>query len=205
MPAILQVTPPSPRGSRPIPTWSRSLVVTCTNDLPTTSAVTRRPRRFRPVPHGPASGGGKSEGNPGCHLTRVPPTSSPRSSVSVRVLRSGDRPELHPRLHGPATAAVDGRTGCRSWESASRAILLQQSALTSGGSRVEKPRATITRRRRCATGGPADLGREPARDGQRTVERPGAAAGHRALEPARHPQHHPERGPQPDHHLPHAG
>src|SRR5918995_4947642 len=108
MPAILQVTPPSPRGSRPIPTWSRSLVVTCTNDLPTTSAVTRRPRRFRPVPHGPASGGGKSEGNPGCHLTRVPPTYSPRSSATPRVLQWGDRPKRTQDSTGQPGRAADG-------------------------------------------------------------------------------------------------
>ena len=42
-------------------------------------------------------------------------------------------------------------------------------------------------------------------DSQRTAECAGAAARHRALEPARHPQHDPERGPQPDHHLPDAG
>ena len=39
-------------------------------------------RLFQPVPHGLALGGGKLEGNPGCHLTRVPLTSSPRSLAS---------------------------------------------------------------------------------------------------------------------------
>jgi hypothetical protein len=58
-----------PRGSRPIPTWSRSSHVTCTNGLPTASAVPLRPCPFRPVPRDPALGGGKAEGNPGCHLT----------------------------------------------------------------------------------------------------------------------------------------
>jgi Phage integrase, N-terminal SAM-like domain len=66
----LQVAPLAPRGSRPIPTWSRSSLVTCTNDLPTASAVTRRPCPYRPDPRDATSGGGKSEGNPGCHLTR---------------------------------------------------------------------------------------------------------------------------------------
>jgi hypothetical protein len=70
MPAILQVAPGFPRGSRPIPTRSRSSFVTCTNDLPTASAVTRRPCLYHPNPRGPASSGGKSEGSPGCRLTR---------------------------------------------------------------------------------------------------------------------------------------
>jgi len=43
----------------------------CTNGPPTASAVTERPRPFHAVPRGPASGGGKSEGNPG------PPSSEP--------------------------------------------------------------------------------------------------------------------------------
>src|SRR5688572_22421793 len=72
MPAILQVAPPSPRGSLPIPNWSRSSLVTCTNGLPTASAVTRRPCPYRPDPRGPASGGGKQEGNPGRRLISVP-------------------------------------------------------------------------------------------------------------------------------------
>jgi hypothetical protein len=46
--------------------------MTCTNRLAAASAVTRRPRLFRPVPCGPASGGGKVEGNPGRCLTSVP-------------------------------------------------------------------------------------------------------------------------------------
>src|SRR5512132_2470312 len=70
MPAILQVAPGSPRGSRPIPTWSPIIAVTCTKDLPTAPAVTRRPCPYHPNPCGPASGGGKSEGNPGSHLIR---------------------------------------------------------------------------------------------------------------------------------------
>jgi hypothetical protein len=70
MPAILQVAAASSREFRPVPTWSRSSLVTCTNDLPTASAVTRRPCPYRPDPRNPASGGGKSEGSPGCHLTR---------------------------------------------------------------------------------------------------------------------------------------
>ena len=49
LPAILQVAPPSPRGSPPIPAWSRSSPVTCTNGLATASAITRRPCPFRPV------------------------------------------------------------------------------------------------------------------------------------------------------------
>ena len=43
--------------------------MTCTSGLPTAFAVTRRPCLYRPDPRGPASSGGKSEGNPGCHLT----------------------------------------------------------------------------------------------------------------------------------------
>jgi hypothetical protein len=72
MPAILQVAPRSPRGSRPIPTRSRSSHVTCANGLPTAAAVTRRPCLFRPVPHGRASGGGKVEGNPADAWLRAP-------------------------------------------------------------------------------------------------------------------------------------
>src|SRR4029453_7802935 len=94
MPAILQVAPPPPRGSRPIPPWPGSSLVTCTNGLPTASAVPRHPHAVNPVLRGLASGGGKSEGNPGCHLTRVPPTSSPRSLAlrSYRIERGeGDK------------------------------------------------------------------------------------------------------------------
>jgi hypothetical protein len=53
-----------------VPIWTRSSLVTCANDLPTASAVTRRPLLYRHNPRGPASGGGKSEGNPGCQLSR---------------------------------------------------------------------------------------------------------------------------------------
>src|SRR5215216_2421535 len=70
MPAILQVAAPTPRGSPPIPTWSGLSPVTCTNGLPTASAVTQRPCLFRLVPCGPASSGGKVEGRPGCHLIK---------------------------------------------------------------------------------------------------------------------------------------
>jgi hypothetical protein len=45
------VTPRVPRH----PTWSRSPLVTCTNDLPTASAVTRRPCPYRPDPRGRAA------------------------------------------------------------------------------------------------------------------------------------------------------
>jgi hypothetical protein len=72
MPAILQVAPPSPRGSRRLPTWPDKPLVTCTNGLSTASAVTRRPGPFRHVPRGLASGGGKVEGNPGRRPTRIP-------------------------------------------------------------------------------------------------------------------------------------
>jgi hypothetical protein len=65
MPAILQTAAPPPRGSPPIPTRPRPPPVTCANALATASAVTRRrPRPFRPVPRGQASGGAKVERNP---------------------------------------------------------------------------------------------------------------------------------------------
>jgi hypothetical protein len=51
-PGILQVAPPAPRGSRPVPTRPRSSAVTSTNDPSTASVVPRRPRSFRPVPRG---------------------------------------------------------------------------------------------------------------------------------------------------------
>jgi hypothetical protein len=63
-PAILQAANLAPRRSRPIPTWSRASAVTSTNGLPTAPAVTWRPRPYRPVPRGPAPGGGKVERNP---------------------------------------------------------------------------------------------------------------------------------------------
>jgi hypothetical protein len=98
MPAILQVAAPSPAASRPIPACSRSPLVTCTNDLPTASAVTRRPSPYGPDPRGPASGRGKSEGNPGCHLTRefhaylLPAFVSPTDVATVgRLARTQDR------------------------------------------------------------------------------------------------------------------
>jgi hypothetical protein len=47
-----------------------NIALTCTNDRPAASAVTRRPCLYRPVLRGPASSGGKLEGNPGCDLTR---------------------------------------------------------------------------------------------------------------------------------------
>ena len=78
MPAILQVAPPSPRGSRRLPARSRSSPVTCTNGLSTASAVPRRPCPFRPVPRGLASGGGKSEGKSRLSSTRVPHLLPPR-------------------------------------------------------------------------------------------------------------------------------
>src|SRR4029453_8848750 len=93
MPAILQVAPPSPAASRPVPACSPSPLVTCNNGLPAASAVTRRPSLYRPDLRGPASGGGKSEGNPGCHLTRefhtylLPAFVSPTSGPTVAGLR----------------------------------------------------------------------------------------------------------------------
>jgi hypothetical protein len=48
-----------PHRSPPILTWSRSSLVTCTNGLPTASAVPRRPCPYRPNQRGSASGGGK--------------------------------------------------------------------------------------------------------------------------------------------------
>jgi hypothetical protein len=61
MPAILQVAPPAPRESPAIPAWSRTTAVTCTDSLSPASAVTWRPRPFRAVPGGLASGGAKVE------------------------------------------------------------------------------------------------------------------------------------------------
>jgi hypothetical protein len=43
------------------PTWARSPPVTCANGPPTACSVTRRPRPFRRVPRGLASGGAKVE------------------------------------------------------------------------------------------------------------------------------------------------
>jgi hypothetical protein len=51
------------RASRPVPSWSRPPPITCASGLSTASAVTRHPWPSRPVPRGPVSGGGKSEGN----------------------------------------------------------------------------------------------------------------------------------------------
>jgi hypothetical protein len=64
--------PPAPHESRRIPTCPARPLVTCTNGLSTASAVTGRPRPFRPVSRSPMFGGGKSEGNPGRRLPRVP-------------------------------------------------------------------------------------------------------------------------------------
>jgi hypothetical protein len=49
-----------PRHPRLVPDYRRDVH----EQLSTASAVTRRPRPFRLVPRGPASSGGKSEGNP---------------------------------------------------------------------------------------------------------------------------------------------
>jgi hypothetical protein len=116
MPAILQVAMQAPRGSPRIPSWSQLLPLTCTNSRSTASAVTRHPCPFRPVRRSPASGGGKSEGNTGCHLTRVPPTSSPPSLATLRVvarvcahsLRLGKA--CSDRLRGAAAAEAAPRT-----------------------------------------------------------------------------------------------
>jgi hypothetical protein len=72
MPAISQTANSTPGRFRPVPIWPPLLPVTCTNGRWAASAVTRRPRPFRLVPRGPASGGGKVEGNPGRRPTRVP-------------------------------------------------------------------------------------------------------------------------------------
>src|SRR4029450_12953388 len=62
MPAILQVAAAARRRSSSIPAWSRLALVTCTDGRSTASAVTRRPCPYRPNPHGPALGEGKSKG-----------------------------------------------------------------------------------------------------------------------------------------------
>jgi hypothetical protein len=108
MPAILQVAPPSPRGSRSIPTWSRQSPVTCTNGRPTASAITRRPRRYRLVPRGRASGGGKEEGNPGRRLTR-----GPRAWGRRGPSRRGDRTTSPTRAHHVACAVERRRPETR--------------------------------------------------------------------------------------------
>src|SRR4029453_4887709 len=88
MPAILQVAAPAPRESPAIPTWSWTTAVTCVDSLSTASAVTRRPRPFRPVPRGLASGGAKVERNP---WARARAGTGPRSIASAVRLASGHR------------------------------------------------------------------------------------------------------------------
>jgi hypothetical protein len=97
MPAILQVAPPSPRGSPPIPTWSRSSLVTCTNGRSTASAVHRRPHPRRPILSGPASGGGKQEGIP----DRVPAVSAVLDCEVGRLVFLAAGQRLVARLPGP--------------------------------------------------------------------------------------------------------
>ena len=64
----------------PVPSPLVSIIACDVRKRPADSfRVPRRAFPFRPVPRGLASGGGKSEGNLGCHLTESTPTSSPRS------------------------------------------------------------------------------------------------------------------------------
>jgi hypothetical protein len=95
---------PSPRGSRPIPTWSRTSLVTRTNDRSAASAVPWRPRRLCPGPRGLASGGGKSEGNPGRQFQPyflpgfVSPTIVPIQLTAARI-DDASRPARASRNH----------------------------------------------------------------------------------------------------------
>jgi hypothetical protein len=88
--------PPSPRGSPSIATGSRSSAVTCANGPATAFAITRRPRPFRPVPRGLASGGGKVEGIPATRHRAVWPSGRnlrPRCSAYVAEVLNRTSPQ----------------------------------------------------------------------------------------------------------------
>jgi hypothetical protein len=72
-PAILQCARPFSFGSPPVPTWPRPSAVSCANNLPVSPAVTPRPRPFRRVPRGMASGGAKVERNSAAVRPNSPP------------------------------------------------------------------------------------------------------------------------------------
>jgi hypothetical protein len=104
MPAILQAAPPSPRGSSSIPAWFRSSLVTCTDGRSTASAVSSRPRQFHRLPRGRASSGGKVEGSPWRHQSRVD-AGQPANS---RFGTAAANPAAGSRL----AAAARSRPGC---------------------------------------------------------------------------------------------
>jgi hypothetical protein len=112
MPAILQVAPASPRGSRPIPSWFRLSLVTCTNGRPTASAVNRRPRPYRPDPRGPASGGGKVEGNLDASTSSVRPIISLRGPLPAPQPSSGAANRPHRRRHARQWWRSPPASGC---------------------------------------------------------------------------------------------
>jgi hypothetical protein len=93
MPAILQVAPPSPHGSPPVPTCSQSPLLTSTTGRSIACAVPRRPRLSRPVMRGLATGGGKKEGSPAAIRSgfHIDPMSRACARSQVRAGRPGIR------------------------------------------------------------------------------------------------------------------
>src|SRR5918994_3558445 len=113
MPAILQVAAAAPHHSRPIPYLVPDYRRDVHEQLSTASAVTRRPRPFRPVPRGPASSGGKSEGNP---LGSGHGWTGPRSIASAVRLAS----DIAPRR--PSSALCDRRRKAATQAETSRGV-----------------------------------------------------------------------------------
>ena len=110
MPAILQVGSPSPRGSRPIPTCSRSWLLTCANG--SVDSFCRHPASL-PVPPRPARPGvGRRrwrESWPPCSYCSGNPTCSDLlHAIDARVVHDAVQHLTSPRYHA-------GGRRCRRW------------------------------------------------------------------------------------------